>query len=84
MQRAARKKLRHRVAPIVGTGTSDKVRGAPEPSRDVFVYRVQSDITVGDISSYVEDKNVEVRNVIQKSQEGSKFMSFQVTVKVTD
>jgi hypothetical protein len=84
LQRAVRKKLRRRVAPIVGTGTSDKVRGAPEPSRDVFVYRVQSDITVGDISSYVADTNVEVRNVIQKSQEGSKFMSFQVTVKVTD
>ena len=44
------------------------------------MYRVHSDITVGDVSSYVADKNVEVR---KKSQEGSKLMSFQVTVKVT-
>jgi hypothetical protein len=33
---------------------------------------------------YVTDKNVDVRDVIQKSKEGSRFMSFKVTVKVSD
>ena len=52
----------------MGTDIPDKVRGAPEPSGDVFVYPVQSAITVGDITSYV------IQN----------FTSFQITVKVTD
>jgi hypothetical protein len=84
LQRTARKKLKRRDAPVVGTGRSDRVRGAPEPSRDLFVYRVQNDITANDINLYVTGKNVDVRDVIQKSKEGSRFMSFKVTVKVSD
>ncbi len=83
-QPTERRRLRRRVAPIVGTGHSDRIRGAPEPSRDLFVYRVGLGVNASDIKHYICDKNVDVRDIEQTSKEGSMFMSFKVTVKASD
>ena len=75
-QRAARKK--RRPVAVVGTSSSENVRGAPEPSRDLFVYRVLD----GNIEDYITEHNIEGRNLERISKDGSRFMSFKVTVKV--
>jgi hypothetical protein len=84
LPRSARKKLARRAAPIVGTGRSNKIRGAPEPSRDLFVYRVQDGNSSEDIKGYINDNHVDVRDIEQTSKEGSKFLSFKVTIRASD
>jgi hypothetical protein len=51
--RSARKKMKRRVAPVVGTSHSNRFSGAPEPSRDLFVYCVAQGNSIDDINSYI-------------------------------
>ncbi len=83
-QRAARRKTQRRAAPVVGTGCADRFRGAPEPSRDLFVFRIEHGYTVEDIKKYVIDSNIVVREIEQTSKDESTFMSFKVTIKASD
>ena len=65
---------------MVGTSLPESVQDAPEPSRDVFVYRVLD----GNIEDYITEHKIEVHNLEHISKDGSRFMSFKVTVKVSD
>ena len=73
-----------RRTPITGTATSSKLRGAPEPSRDLFVYRVEKDTAESEIKDYLEDHSIEARGVEKKSNPEAKYDSFRVEVNVTD
>ena len=70
--------MKQRAIAVVGTSSSESVRGAPEPSRGVFVYQVLD----GNIEDYITEHKIEVRNLERISKDGSRFMSFKVTVKV--
>ena len=61
---------------VVGTGTSGSVRGAPQPNRDIFVFRVELGDADG-IKNYMT-----VRNIEKKSNDEAHLKSFKVTVCV--
>jgi len=84
VQRSARRKIQRRGAPIVGTGRSDRFRGAPEPSRELFVFRVEHGYTADDIKKYITDSNIVIRDIEQTSKDGSTFLSFKVSIKLSD
>ena len=69
---------------VTGKATTGRIRGAPPPSRDIFVYRLNSDTVDDDMLAYLHDNSVDVRDLICMSHEDSKFKSYKVTVSVTD
>lgn len=83
-QRQDRRRQRRRAEAVVGTGPSDIIRGAPEPLRDLFVSRLEQGVTLDQIKHYTNSKNVTVHNIEKKSREDSMYLSFKVTVKVSD
>ena len=67
---------------ILGTGTADtiEIKVAPEPSRDIFVSRLHSDINCDKLKNYLESKNIITRNVACISHPDSKSRSFKLSV----
>ena len=67
---------------ILGTGTADtiEIKVAPEPSRDIFVSRLHSDINSDKLKNYLESKNIVTRNVECISHPDSKSRSFKLSV----
>ena len=55
-------------------------RGAPEPSRDIFIYRVHQDTSKRDIEDGIRGRNFEARDLVCISSEQSVFKSFKLTV----
>ena len=82
-QRGARKKQRRRENAVVGTGTSDHLRGAPAPNRDIFVFRVEYGDADG-MKKYMTKRDINVCNIDQTSNDDARFKSYKVTVKVSD
>ena len=78
------RKQRRRAKAVVGTGTSGNVRGAPEPSRDIFIFRVDKTTDADNMKRYMNNKNIDVREIELKSKEQSLYNSFYVRIKVTD
>ena len=81
LQRDARKRMRRRAQAVVGTGMSGSVRGAPQPNRDIFVFRVELGDADG-IKNYMTERNIDVRNIEKKSNDEAHLKSFKVTVCV--
>ncbi len=54
------------------------------PNLDFFVYRLHNDGGVDVMSEYLRKKNVVVCEIIKKSNESSKFNSFQLEVVLSD
>ena len=69
---------------VTGARDSSKLRGAPVPSRDLFIYRVAKDTDVNDLTEYMKEAGVDPRCVTKVSKSEAKFDSFKVEVKVTD
>ena len=59
---------------------NDGFIGAPEPFRDIFIYRVHPDTSKRDIEAGIRDRNFEVRDLVCISSEQSVFKSFKLTV----
>ena len=78
------RRTRPKATHITGTSRSDKIRGAPEPSRDIFVYRVAKGTSEKDIQEYMADNNVNVRSIERVSLDVAKFSSFNVELKKSD
>ena len=74
----------NRRPPIKGTASSSKLRGAPEPSRDLFVYRVTKETVQDDLMEYLKDKHIQPRDIEKLSNTEAKFSSFRVEVKVSE
>ena len=83
------KRQRHRQAWGVGNREcvssvdSDALRGAPSPSRYIFVYRVLEGNTVA-IKDYCLKQGIQVRHVSLRSNAQAKYRSFVVEVSVND
>ena len=73
------RKQRRRAKAVVGTGTSGNVRGAPEPSRDIFIFRVDKTTDADNMKRYMNNKNIDVREIELKSKEQSLYNSFLCT-----
>lgn len=75
------KRRRPRPKPITGTGSSlGSLKGAPEPSRDIFVYRIMSEVTDDELTKYIDDQGVPVKSVELKSNAEALFKSYRVEV----
>ncbi len=80
---AQRRKIRRKA--ITGTkSTQGTLRGAPEPSRDLFVFRVEKGNTEEIIRDYIKDNNIEPRNVSLISNKDATFASFKVEVALSN
>ena len=76
-----RNERRHNI--VKGSAASGTLHGAPEPDRDVFVYRVDSETECDDLKQYMEGKSFKVRNVELMSNPHSRYKSFKVTIPVS-
>lgn len=77
---------RNRRKAVTGTAnsTSSKLKGAPEPSRDVFIYRVQKGTEEKDVVDYLESNNITVRGLSKTSAVEAKFESFKLETTVSN
>ena len=71
---------RHKVITDCHKPGNDSFRGAPEPSRDILIYRVHPDTSKRDIEDGIRGRNFEVRDLVCISSEQSVFKSFKLTV----
>jgi hypothetical protein len=59
-------------------------KGAPEPSRELFIFRVDKSTEIDELKDYLVGKNVKVRELKCVSNSEAKFKSFRLTVPVSD
>ena len=71
---------RHKVITGCHKPGNDGFRGASEPSRDIFIYRVHPDTSKRDIEDGIRGRNFEARDLVCLSSEHSMFKSFELTV----
>ena len=69
---------------VTGARNSSKLRGAPVPSRDLFIYRVAKDTDVNVLTEYMKEAGVDPRCVTKLSKSEAIFDSFKTEVKLTD
>ena len=81
-KQARRKKMRKNVITGSRAQCSGNVRGAPDPDRHLFIYRVDRSTVVKDLESYISERGVTVRDLQCVSNCESKFKSFKLTVSV--
>ena len=68
----------------VGTKHSDhRVRGAPEPERQLFIYRVDRQTVTEDLKIYIQEAGITVCSLACVSKEDSKFKSFKLSVPLS-
>ena len=70
---------------ITGNSSSKpgNFKGAPEPSRDLFVYRVDNETTASQIKNHLTDHGFNVRDISCVSNALSKYKSFRLTVSIS-
>jgi hypothetical protein len=60
-------------------------KGAPTPSRSIFIYRVSKDTELNELRTYIADLGVkDIRYLDCVSHVDAKFQSFKLTVPVND
>jgi hypothetical protein len=74
----------HKIISGKGSTNSGNFRGAPEPSRELFIYRVDSDVTCNDLTEYIVEKGIKYRNVECMSNPHDKYKSFKLQVPVSE
>lgn len=81
-----RKKNKRRAKHVVGTGTNERLQGAPEPSREFFVSRTREGTVEDDLVAFLKEKNIEPRAVekVVPSKYTPKFPSFRVELSLSD
>ena len=60
-----------------------KIKGAPEPERSLFIYRVDKDTDKEDLTEYISQQGFLVRQLQCVSKPESKFLSFKLTVPIS-
>ena len=80
VQRRAQQLERRNRQVVTGTAAEGSLKGAPPPSRDLFLYRVDKTTVADDVKSYLTQNNIHYVNVYQTSNAESKFKSFKITV----
>ena len=74
---------RHQVITGKARSAFGRFKGAPEPNRDLFIYRVDANTETDDLETYMRDKGFEVRDLCCISDPRAKFQSFKLTVPVS-
>jgi hypothetical protein len=64
-------------------GEVAKVRGAPEPSRHLFIYRVEKDVEDEDMKAFINEQGISIRDLSCVSNPMAYFKSFKLTVPVS-
>lgn len=67
-----------------GKSTTSRISGAPEPEREIFVYRVSPSTTVEDITGHLNDSSIQTKNIVCMSNDAAKFKSYKLTVPVSE
>ena len=75
---------RRKVIQGYARGGNTRLKGAPAPSRDLFIYRVDSDTTVVDVRDFIQNWGHAVRSIQCVSNHNSKYKSFKLTVPASD
>jgi hypothetical protein len=75
-----RERQRHRV--VIGQSRVEncKIKGAPEPDRDLFIFRLDKGTNCAALETHVKDQGFTVREIKCVSHDDSKFKSFKLTV----
>ena len=69
---------------ITGNKASGKFKGAPEPCRDLFIYRVDNATQTDDLAAHLDDNNFHIQNIACVSHPNSKSKSFRVTLPLSE
>lgn len=84
-QRSERRRISRQQTYITGKKSNiNNFKGAPEPKRDLFIYRVDASTECEHIRNHVVDQDIVVHNIERLSHESSMFRSFKLTVGVSD
>ena len=59
-------------------------KGVPEPSRDIFVFRVAKSVEQADILKYLKSQSIDIRGFSCVSHEEATYKSFRLTTGVSD
>lgn len=83
--RREKRQQRRRQKVITGSGTSGTgtFKGAPEPTRSMFVYRVDPQTNISDLRVHLQDMDIEVREIACVSHPDSIFKSFKLDVPIS-
>ena len=68
---------------LTGAGTKhsdNRFRGAPEPERQLFIYRVDRQAVTEDLKIFIQEAGITVCSLVCVSKEDSKFKSFKISV----
>ena len=74
---------RPRVNGIDRSTDTGNIRGPPPPSHITFVQRLEA-CSAEDLSNYMRDKGVNIRDIEKKSHPDSRFNSFKISISVLD
>lgn len=83
-------KLRKKIIEGAATSKQTAFKGAPEPSRDLFIYRVQKDTSAEALKAHLADLRTDgkmthpERTLACISKDEATFRSFKLTVAVSD
>lgn len=69
---------------VQGTRTGGGIRGAPEPRRDAFIYRVDRDTSTDMMRQHLDDMGINTHAIDCISNPDSMFKSFKVTTTVSN
>ncbi len=83
-QTVRRRKARRKAITGTRSANTEQFKGAPEPSRDIFVYRVMKDTPQAEIEKYITDNNVNIRSIDNVSNILARYDSFKVVLKLSD
>ena len=61
-----------------GTVKGSNVKGAPSPSRTMFIYRVDNDTNDDDMRAWISDHNVNIIHFERLSHVDSKYKSYKL------
>ena len=83
LKRQRRKEVKNRVIQGKANNLGDKVKGAPEPDRFLFIYCVDKHTVVDDLQQLIVDAGFTVCALECVSKPEAKFSSFKLTVPVS-
>ena len=68
------------------SGSTNKIFGAPPPSRHFVLERIMNNITKDDISTYIKNKNseLEVRSLECMSHDDARYKKYKLEISVED
>ena len=69
---------------VQGSRPAGSIRGAPEPRRDVFIYRVAFETTADMMRRHINDVGVTIDSMHCVSNPHAKYKSFKVTTALSN